>query len=112
MGAECSIADFFEHIELVIVAIWVSGPFIKISVYYYALVLGTTQWLNLSNCRPVVFPLGFLLILFSFWSIPSLLELIHFLRIVPFYNMTIEMIIPIFLLLIAVLRKRNRQKSS
>ncbi|MEY2196590.1 endospore germination permease [Neobacillus sp. BF23-41] len=106
------IADFFEQIDPVIVAIWVSGTFIKISVYYYALVLGTTQWLNLSNCRPVVFPLGFLLILFSFWSIPSLLELVHFLRIVPFYNMTIEMVIPTFLLLIAVLRNRNRQKAS
>ncbi|WP_028400713.1 GerAB/ArcD/ProY family transporter [Ectobacillus panaciterrae] len=107
-----SIANFFEHMESVMMAIWVSGTFIKISVYYYALVLGTAQWLNLSDCRPVVFPLGFLLILFSFWSIPSLVELVHFLRIVPFYNMTIEMVIPTFLLLIAVLRKKNRKKVS
>lgn len=107
-----NLANFFEHMESVLIAIWASGTFIKISLYYYALVLGTAQWLNLSDCRPVVFPLGFLLIMFSFWSIPSLLKLIHFFRIVPFYNMTIEMVIPTFLLLIAVLRKRIRKKAS
>lgn len=106
-----SFADFFENMESVIMAIWVSGTFIKISVYYYALVLGTTQWLNLSDYRPVIFPLGFLLVLFSFWSLPSLVALIDFFRFVPFYNMTIEMMIPMFLLLIAVIQKRTRQKS-
>ena len=65
-----SIADFFEHVESVIMAIWIVGAFIKISVFYYATALGTAQWLNLSDYRPVVWPLGILIVAFSFWSLP------------------------------------------
>ena len=65
-----NIADFFEHVESVVMAIWVVGAFIKISVFYYAAALGTAQWLNLSDYRPVVWPLGILIVEFSFWSLP------------------------------------------
>ena len=65
-----SIADFFEHVESVVMAIWVVGAFVKISVFYYAAALGTAQWLNLSDYRPVVWPLGILIVEFSFWSLP------------------------------------------
>ena len=30
-----SIADFFEHLESVAMAVWVVGAFVKISVFYY-----------------------------------------------------------------------------
>ncbi len=46
-----SIADFFEHVESVVMAIWVVGAFVKISVFYYVAALGTAQWLNLSDYR-------------------------------------------------------------
>ncbi|MCZ8511603.1 GerAB/ArcD/ProY family transporter [Paenibacillus filicis] len=44
-----SIADFLEHLESLVVVIWIAGVYLKISIYYYVLVLGTAQWLNLSN---------------------------------------------------------------
>ena len=66
-----SIADFFEHLESIVMAIWVVGAFVKISVFYYAATLGTAQWLNLSDYRPVVWPLGILIVGFSFWSLPN-----------------------------------------
>jgi hypothetical protein len=50
-----SITDFLQNLESIIMAIWVAGTFIKISVLYYALVLGTAQWLNLSDYRPLIF---------------------------------------------------------
>jgi spore germination protein KB len=63
-----SIADFLEHLESIVMAIWVAGTFVKITVFYYSLVLGTAQWLKLSDYRPIVLPIGFLLILFGIWS--------------------------------------------
>ena len=74
-----SIADFFEHVESVVMAIWVVGAFIKISVFYYVAALGTAQWLNLSDYRPVVWPLGILIVEFSFWSLPDTMELWRYL---------------------------------
>ncbi|QPA33192.1 GerAB/ArcD/ProY family transporter [Thermaerobacillus caldiproteolyticus] len=107
-----SIADFLEHIEAIVMALWVAGVFVKIAVFYYALVLGTAQWLNLSDYRPITFPIGFLLLLFAVWSAPNLIELTHFLgSSSPFYRISIQTGIPLILLFIAKWRRKtNNQK--
>lgn len=106
-----NLADFLQHLDPIVMAIWVSGTFIKISVFYYAIVIGTAQWLNLSDHRPIVFPLGFLLVLVSIWSAPNLQELTHSLSTTwPFYAIFIQTIIPIVLLLLAVLCKKTSKK--
>ncbi|MBD0379505.1 GerAB/ArcD/ProY family transporter [Paenibacillus sedimenti] len=97
-----SFADFFEHLEAFVMAIWVGGTFVKISMFYYAIVSGTAQWLKLSDYRPVTLPIGFLLVLVSIWLAPSLQELVHFLGTAsPFYFLTVQTLIPTLLLLIA-----------
>ena len=104
-----SIADFFEHLESIVMAIWIVGAFVKISVFYYVAVLGTAQWLNLSDYRPIVWPLGILIVEFSFWSLPSSAEYTSYLtRVLPFYGPFVQTIIPLFLLMIAVVRKRKK----
>ncbi|WP_078411029.1 GerAB/ArcD/ProY family transporter [Priestia abyssalis] len=105
-----SLADFFEHLESITMAVWILGAFVKISVFYYAAALGTAQWLNLSDYRPVVWPLGILLVEFSFWSFPSVMELSHYdVFAFPFYGLLMQTIIPLILLVIAVVRKRNQK---
>ncbi|WP_028400698.1 GerAB/ArcD/ProY family transporter [Ectobacillus panaciterrae] len=108
-----SVATFFENFESVVIVIWVTGVFIKLSVFYYVLVLGTAQWLHLSDYRPLIFPLGFLVALFSIWVAPNMEELVKFIRtILPFYGTCIMTFIPILLLLIAIIQKRWKSKSS
>jgi spore germination protein KB len=79
-------------------------------VFYYAAALGTAQWLNLSDYRPVVWPIGILIVEFSFWSLPSSMEagrndVIAF----PFQGILMQTIIPLLLLVIAAIRKRKRK---
>lgn len=106
-----SIADFLEHLEAIVMAMWVVGAFMKISVFYYALVLGTAQWLHLSDYRPLVFPLGLLLMGFAVWSAPNLPELAHYLGTTsPFHMTLIQTAIPLILFLVAQLRKGIRPK--
>lgn len=103
-----SVADFFEHLESVVMAIWVVGAFIKISVFYYAVALGTAQWLKLSDFRPVVWPLGLIVVAFGFWSLPSLMELQRFnMTVLPFFGTLTQIMIPLFLLMVALVRKRK-----
>src|SRR5690554_3163880 len=66
-----SVANFFENVEALVMALWVSGAYIKISVFFYGTVLATGQVINLSNYRPIVFPICFLIIIFGFWVSPS-----------------------------------------
>jgi spore germination protein KB len=102
-----SIADFLEHLESMVMAIWVGGTFVKVSVFYYVLALGTAQWLELRDYRPLVLPFGFLLILFGMWSAPNLQELSHFLGTsAPFYLVSVQIVIPGLLLLISTIRNR------
>lgn len=106
-----SLAKFFEHLESVIMAIWILGTFVKISVFYYACVLATAQLLNLSDYRPVVWPVGILIVELSFWSLPSVMELRQYeIFALPFYALLVQTIIPLFLLLIAAIRKKKPKK--
>jgi len=73
-----SIPPFFESQGALVIAIWVVGALIRISVFYYVMVLGSAQWLHLPNYKPIVFPLGFLIINFSLWDIPSFMNYAHF----------------------------------
>lgn len=106
-----SLADFFAHVESFVMALWVAGVFIKISVFYYALSLGTAQWFNLSNYRPVVLPLGFLLLILSIWAAPNYQLLSDFLTLYfPFYSVTVQLIIPGILLLCAIFQRSLARK--
>ncbi|SNT31837.1 spore germination protein KB [Bacillus sp. OK838] len=105
-----SLADFFEHVESAVMAVWIVGAFVKISVFYYVSALGTAQWLNLSDYRPVVWPIGILIVEFGFWSFPSSMDVNrNDTDVFPFQGILMQTIIPLLLLVIAVVRKRKRK---
>ncbi|NNU83997.1 spore gernimation protein [Geobacillus sp. BMUD] len=102
-----SIADFLEHLEAVVMALWVVGVFLKISVFYYAIAVAMAKWLNLEHYQPLVFPVGWILLFMSIWATRDLMELTHFVATTgPFYLMFVQIILPSLLLLIAKWRKR------
>lgn len=108
-----SMADFFSHLESLYMAIWVLGMFVKICVFFYVLVLGAAQWMNLSEYRPVVFPLGFILILFSIWVAANLQELIHSIATTGTLSiLTVFLAIPVVLYSIAWVQKRFRRMNN
>ncbi|WP_209123219.1 endospore germination permease [Alkalihalobacillus sp. BA299] len=110
-GKYIDVAHFFTHLESVIMAIWILGTFIKISVFYYALALGTAQWLKLSEYKFVVLPLGFLLVTVAVWSTPNLIDLKSFLGTSSvFYLLSFQLVLPSLLLLINLLRKKRTQQ--
>ncbi|WP_243291623.1 endospore germination permease [Bacillus sp. FJAT-47783] len=106
------VAGFFENLESVAISVWVLGNFVKFSAVHYCIVLGTAQWLNLSDYRPIVFPLGMLTMVFSFWGMPSQIDIIHYLVLTgfPLYSLLIQTIIPLLLLGIAIVRKGKMKK--
>lgn len=64
-----TIADFLQHIESIIIAIWIFGIFVKISVFLYIFATATAEWLGMKDYRPMVFPLAFLCLVFSYWVV-------------------------------------------
>lgn len=111
-GRYASLANFFENLESVIMAVWILGAFVKISVFFYASTLGVAQWLNLSDYRFAVWPVGILIVQLSFWAIPNSMDLNRYLeKAFPIFGFIIQILIPLFLLAIAIIRKRNSKKA-
>lgn len=103
----------FEHVEALVMSIWVAGVFIKVSVFYYILAMSTAQWFQLKNYKPLVFPLGFILIAFSLLSFPTLDELSTFLsKIIPYYQSIVGIGIPFIMLMIVLLKNISSGKRS
>jgi len=101
-----SIADFLEHVESLTMAIWVGKTFIKITAFYYFLVVGTAQWLKLSDYRPIVLPMGIIVVLSGVWIAPNLQLLMHYMGTsVVFSALVVHFVIPAFLLIAAKIRK-------
>ncbi|MCQ6561748.1 GerAB/ArcD/ProY family transporter [Paenibacillus mendelii] len=106
-----SLANFLEHLESIVMAIWIVGAFVKISVFYYVIVLGTAQWLKLTDYRPIVWPVGFLLVLFSVWVAPNVQEMTRVVGTsIPFYLLSMQVAVPTLLLFIAFIQKKFRKK--
>jgi spore germination protein KB len=104
-----SFADFFENVEAAIVAIWILGNFIKFTFIHYAIVIGTAQLLNLSDYRLIVWPMGLITCLISFWSLPNQMVLTQYSTFVfPHYSLMYQTILPLMLLLVAAWRTRTR----
>ncbi|WP_055744228.1 GerAB/ArcD/ProY family transporter [Brevibacillus choshinensis] len=104
-----SVAEFFENMESLVMAIWILGMFVKITVFYYVTVIGASQWLRVSEYRSLVLPFGFLIGLFSFWSYPDFNAGLYFdTYAFPFYGPCIQTVLPLLLLIVGALRKRKQ----
>ncbi|WP_434751260.1 GerAB/ArcD/ProY family transporter [Paenibacillus amylolyticus] len=90
-----TIADFLQHIESIIIAVWIFGIYVKISVFLYIFVTSTAEWFGLKDYKPLVSSLSFLCIIFSFWIASSgsgLSSLVS--PSANFYTITILLILP------------------
>ncbi|WP_127532567.1 GerAB/ArcD/ProY family transporter [Paenibacillus kobensis] len=104
-----SVADLFENLEALLLAMWVFGNFVKISVFYYAAVTSFTQCLNLQDYRVYVLPVGIIGIAFSLWDLPTYPSLVQHLRLAaPFEILLFLSAIPLLLLIIAALSGKSK----
>jgi spore germination protein KB len=102
-----SIADIIERMDSFIVFMWVTGVFVKVAVFHYCAVLSLAQWLNLRDYKPLVIPVGVIMLVLSLIQFENILEMTNQIKeVFPLPYFIIEIGIPAFLLLIAILRRK------
>jgi spore germination protein KB len=104
-----NLGDVIERIEVVHMAIWVLGIVLRTAIYFYLAVLGVAQIFGLRTYRPIVLPLAALMVVLSVWSFDSLADLLKFTSpeiLVP-YLLFFTWLIPLFLLLLAIIRAKK-----
>lgn len=74
-----NIGDVLTRFEVVVMITWVAGVFIKTAVFYYCAALGLAQVLELSEYRPVVYPLGIIMAALSILLFQDVAEVVEFL---------------------------------
>ncbi len=107
-----SIANFLERLESVVVVFWVLGGIVKIGVFYYAAVLGSAQCLGLRDYRPLVLPVGVLLVTFAkFLHGQNITDMLYYIVHVqvPFMLLVFEVGLPLLLLSVALVRGKGRR---
>lgn len=102
-----SIGGFFEHIDALLLIIWVLGAFVKISFIQYCIVLGIGQLLRVEDFRSLSLPVGLLLMVFGIWAASDVQVLSHYLQGASyFYLLTSFIAYPLLLLIIAFIRRK------
>ncbi|MGP3560297.1 GerAB/ArcD/ProY family transporter [Geobacillus sp. BK01] len=105
------VAHFLERLDVFFMIALIIGGFFKVSVFFYAGVVGAANLFGVSSHQRLVYPLGLLVLLLSVAIASSYAEHIHEgLKIVTFYlHIPLQIIIPVLLLVIAVIRRRFSQ---
>lgn len=104
-----SVFEFFENFEVLIMASWVLGNFVKTAFYLYVISLSIAQWLRLSDFKAFVFPLGLLMVFFSLWDLPDIVAVRTYMtQVHPFLMTVLHLLVPLLLLMVALFRKQRR----
>lgn len=104
------IGNVIERLEAIHMAIWVLGIILKVAVFCYLTSLGIGQLFSLKTYRPLVVPVGALMIVLSIWLFDNMVELREFTsyKIAPYYSLVFITAIPLLLLVVHfITRKRE-----
>ncbi|MCL6446694.1 MAG: spore germination protein [Armatimonadetes bacterium] len=105
------LANFVERLEILVVVIWVAGGLLKIGAFYWIIVLGAAQTLGLRTYRPLILPVGVIILALSFIFHRNNLEMVRYIGLTwPFYGLTHELLLPLLLFGTALLRGKRRKK--
>jgi spore germination protein KB len=111
LGKKISIGKFLERIEVIVAIIWFLTMFFKISICFYGLNLGLAQVFKLTNYRILLFPLSFILVPYSLFSVPNITYFHNYLaKTWTPYSMTFGLFLPLLLWVVGSFKKKRASK--
>lgn len=100
------VGNFVTRLEIITVSGFLTLGFIKISVILYATALGSAELLGLRTYRPLVPPIGILMVIVALLNFKNFSDGIRFSQqIYPIYAFPFELGIPLLTLTVALIRK-------
>lgn len=97
---------WFIEVDPLIAINLMLGVFIKASVYLYCGIVTITEGLGLDDYKPLVLPLTAFTIALSIWVFESVFEFQSWVSdIFPYYSLIFQVLIPIVLLAVILIRK-------
>lgn len=101
------IGEFLERLEIIMLFIWISTTFIKITVLYYVSVKGLSDLFLINDHRILVIPVGLIIATLSIINYDNILqEFVVAQRVWPLISIPIGLLLPSLTLLIFSIKQR------
>jgi spore germination protein KB len=103
-----SVADFLERFDALVILMMVAGVFFKVGGFAFAAAVAISQLFKLKQTRSVLLALGTIITSLSLISATSYVEHLEFgfKLFLPYVHTLLQIIVPILLLCIAMVRKK------
>ena len=107
LAQKIDIGKLFERIEITIAVAWFITSFFRVCFYFYCVIAGISQMLKLADSRSLTIPLAMIVVVLSIISSPNTSYLMKIdLTIIPYFNSTFGLVIPVLLLVLTAFRKK------
>lgn len=104
-----SVGKYIQNLDVLILAIWITGIYIKLMIFTYAGTYAMAIIFRLKNYRTIIFPVGFFLCGIVFSNIDARVTELYFMHyIIPIYALVMAMVVPGILLIISKIRKKAK----
>ncbi|MCM3339789.1 endospore germination permease [Paenibacillus sp. MER TA 81-3] len=113
LAKKINIGNFLQHIEVIVAVMWFITIYLKMAIYFYVSVKGLALILHLKEYRPLVMPMGLILVAFSLIIHPNIVHsnIYNKETWLPFVS-TFGFALPLLLLAAASFQKKQKVKSS
>ncbi len=102
-----NIGKFLQRIEVMVAVVFIFGGFVKISVCIYAATKGVARILQIDDYRPLVAPIGLLMMNLSCIIYDNIMEMQEWaFDIYMFYAFPFQVVLPLLILLVAEIKVR------
>ncbi|MGF6948173.1 hypothetical protein QF028_000678 [Neobacillus sp. B4I6] len=103
-----SVADFLERFDALVILMMVAGVFFKVGGFTFGASIAISQLFKLKQTRSVLIALGLIITPLSLISSPNYVEhlVFGFKFYVPYFMTLLQIMVPILLLFIAMIRKK------
>ena len=107
-----NIASFLGRLEALAMVNWITGGFVKVVFFYWATVLGIAQVMELKDYRPLVLPVGALILGMSILNHEDVMDLQRFITLAfPPFVAVFAVVWPLLLLAADLVRGKGRRSS-
>jgi len=111
LAKKINVGHFFQRIEFVMAGLWFISIFFKMSLYFYAAVVGLAQTLNTKNYRFLTLPMGIVMVALSLLVHPNILHSTEYNKgaWLP-YSSTYGLFLPLLILGVYAIRKKGKAR--
>jgi spore germination protein KB len=113
LAKKINVGKFIQRVEVIIAALWFISIFFKMTLYFYTCVAALAQLTRISDQRPLILPLGMLIVIYGHVVYPN----VNYMKNwdtnvwIP-YAGVIGLVIPLLLLTAGWLRNKTKSRPS